>query len=116
MRRLMMMVAAMSLLIGAAQYGRASSASDADKKDKMEAARLAEEKGDLARIRNDYAGAAVYFQAALHISRQDAPLYNKLGIVELKLGERGQARKDFGRALKYDPRFTSALNNLGAVA
>ena len=43
-------------------------------------------------------------------------LLNKLGISELKLGERGPARKHFSQAVKYDPRNVSALNNLGAVA
>jgi Flp pilus assembly protein TadD len=43
-------------------------------------------------------------------------LYNKVGIVELQLGQRGYARKYFVQALKLDPQFISAVNNLGAVA
>jgi tetratricopeptide (TPR) repeat protein len=39
-----------------------------------------------------------------------------MGIAELKLGDRGPARKHFNQALKYDPRNISSLNNLGAVA
>jgi tetratricopeptide (TPR) repeat protein len=76
----------------------------------------AEERGDLARLRENYSLAAAYYYAALRVSRQDASLYNKLGVVELQQGQRGQARKNFTLALKYDPKFISAVNNLGAVA
>jgi tetratricopeptide (TPR) repeat protein len=116
MRRLMMMLAATSLLICAAPYGRTYPIPDAAKKDKMERARMAEVKGDVARIHDDYELAASYYLAALGVDRQNAVLYNKLGIAELKLNERGAARKHFIQAVKYDPRYVSALNNLGAVA
>jgi tetratricopeptide (TPR) repeat protein len=116
MKKLVMMLMAASLLICAGPYGRTDPVSDAAKKDKLEAARQAEEKGDLARIHNNYALAISSYQTALRVSRQNAVLYNKLGIVELQLGERGMARKNFSQALKYDPQFTSAVNNLGAVA
>ena len=44
------------------------------------------------------ASAAYYYQAALHISRQNAALYNKLGIAELKLGDWGpRAKTSAGR-------------------
>ena len=43
-------------------------------------------------------------------------LLNKLGISELKLGDRGPAKKHFSQALKADPKNISALINLGAVA
>jgi tetratricopeptide (TPR) repeat protein len=84
--------------------------------DKSEAAKVAEQNGDLARLHKDNIRAAAYYTAALHISRQDAVLYNKLGIVELQLGEKGPAHKHFAQAVKYDPRMVPALNNLGAVA
>ncbi len=51
----------------------------------------------------------------LHISREDAPLYNKLGIAELKLGNWGPARKDFSRAMKIDPQLFAPVNNLGVL-
>jgi|ERR1039458_3857350 tetratricopeptide (TPR) repeat protein len=115
MRRLVMMLAATSLLICAAPYGRTDPIPDAAKTDKLEGARMAEVKGDLARIHDDYARAVSYYLAALRVSPQNAALYNKLGIAELQLGERGSASKDFGKALKYDPQLISAVNNLGAV-
>jgi hypothetical protein len=47
--KLVMMLAAASLLICAAPYGITDPTPDAAKKDKLEAAKIAEEKGDLAR-------------------------------------------------------------------
>jgi|WetSurMetagenome_2_1015567.scaffolds.fasta_scaffold119257_2 tetratricopeptide (TPR) repeat protein len=116
MKRLVMMMAAM--LICLAPFGRAipMPESDASSADKPDAAKVAEEKGDLARAHENYALAAVYFQTALRTNWKDAGLYNKLGIVELQLKESGQARRNFQKALKIDPGFTAAINNLGAVA
>ena len=116
MRRLVMMLAAMSLLTCAAPYGRTDPSPDAANKDKLDGAKMAEIKGDLARIHNDYAKAVSYYSAALRVSRQNAALYNKLGIAELQLGEKGAANKNFAKALKYDPQLISALNNIGVVA
>ena len=116
MRRLAMMLAAASLLMCGATYGRTDPNPNAAKTDKLEGARMAEVKGDLARIHNNNELAVSYYLAALRVNRQSAALYNKLGITELQLRERGSARKHFGQALKYDPQLTPALNNLGAVA
>jgi tetratricopeptide (TPR) repeat protein len=110
------MMAAASLLICAAPYGRTDPAPDAAKTDQLEGARTAEVKGDLARIHNQSELATVYYLAALRVDRQNATLYNKLGITELQLGERAAARKNFGLAIKHDPQLTPALNNLGAVS
>jgi Flp pilus assembly protein TadD len=115
MKRLVMMLAAASLLIGAAPYARTDPAADAAKKDKVEAARIAEEKGDLARLNKDYGSAVSHYVVALRVNRQNAELYNKLGIAELKLGDRGPARKDFGRALKYNPQLFAPMNNMGVL-
>jgi len=116
MKRLVMMLVAMSLVMMTAPYGRTESIPDTAKTDKLEAARVAEENGDLARLHKDYLKASVYYTAAIRLSRQNALLYNKLGITELKLDERGQARKQFAQAAKLDPHMVSAINNLGAVA
>ena len=115
MRRQVMMLAAMSLLICAAPYGRTEPGPDANNPGVVDKARMDETRGDLARIRSDYTAAVSYYSAALRVSRQDAALYNKLGIAELQLGDKGAAGKDFGKALKYNPDLTAALNNLGAV-
>jgi len=116
MRRLVTMLAATSVLICAAPYGRTDPTPDAAKTDKLDGARLAEVKGDLARIHNHNELATAYYMVALRSDHQNAALYNKLGITELQLGERAAARKHFGLALKYDPQLTPALNNLGAAA
>jgi tetratricopeptide (TPR) repeat protein len=116
MKKLAMMLMTVGLLLAAAPYGSSSATPNAPKKDKMAASKKAEERGDLARLKKEYAVAEGYYQAAIHDSRKDANLYNKLGIVELQRSERGAARRDFSQALKIDPQFVSAINNLGAVA
>jgi tetratricopeptide (TPR) repeat protein len=112
----MMMMMAASLLIGAAPYGRTDPIPEETNKARLESARTAEQNGDLARAHNENALAISFYQTALRVDRQNAVLYNKLGIAELQLGRRGQARKHFAQAVKFDPRLVSALNNLGAVA
>jgi len=115
MRRLVMMLAAISLLIGLAAYGKTNPAAAAAKKDKMEAARIAEEKGDLDRLHKDYESAVSHYESALRINTKSPDLYNKMGIAELQLNERALSRKYFIRALKYNPQFFAALNNLGVL-
>ncbi len=116
MKRLVMMLVATSLVMLAAPYGRTESIPETARTDKLDVAKTAEEKGDMARIHKDNLKAAAYYEAAIRNSSQNAVLYNKLGIVELMLDERRDARKNFMEAIKYDPRFVPALNNLGAVA
>jgi Flp pilus assembly protein TadD len=116
MKQLVRMLMAASLLICAAPYGRTDPLPNAATADKLAGARMAEEKGDLARIHNDYAQAVSYYLKALRVDRQNAELYNKLGVAQLKLGDKGSARKSFGRAVNYNPQYAIALNNLGAVA
>ncbi|MGD0858503.1 MAG: tetratricopeptide repeat protein [Terracidiphilus sp.] len=115
MRRLVMMLAATGLLMCAAPYARTESTGDAANTEVLDKAKIAEVKGDVARIHKDYAGAVSDYSTALRISRDDAGLYNKLGIAELQLGEKGAANKAFGKALRLDPQLTAAMNNLGAV-
>jgi tetratricopeptide (TPR) repeat protein len=83
---------------------------------RTEAAKTLEEKGDLARTKKNYDGALAYYLDAVKAAGQDAMLYNKLGIVELQIGNRGPAKKYFNLALKTDSRNVVAFNNLGAVA
>ena len=116
MRRLVMMFAAMGLAMSAAAYASTELNPDLPKVDKFEAIKGAELKGDLARIRENYWIAVSWYEEALKSDPKNSELYNKLGIVELKLNNRGPARKEFGLALKYDPRNASVLNNLGAVS
>jgi tetratricopeptide (TPR) repeat protein len=114
MKRLMMMAA--SLMVCAAQFATAAHASDGPKPEKLQAARLAEQKGDLARIHANYDLAVAYYQDALHNDRHNALLFNKLGIAELQLNQKGLARRSFQQALKFDPQSDSAISNLGAIS
>ena len=116
MQRLRMILAATSLAICAVPSMRADSSLDLPRTDAQEVAKTAEFKGDLARAHKDYTLAVAYYQKAVHADPHNSTLLNKLGISELKLGDRGPARKHFSQAVKYDPRNVSALNNLGAVA
>ena len=82
----------------------------------MQAARAAEQKGDMARFRNDLQLAIASYESAIRLDTQNSGLYNKLGIVQLKVGDRSAARKSFIHSVKLNPRNTLALNNLGVVA
>ncbi len=72
-------------------------------------------KGDVARAREQNASAAAWYSAATRFDSHNAELFNKLGIAQLKAGEMDAARKSFSEAVKRDPAFVDALNNLGAV-
>jgi len=115
MRRLMTLLVATGLAICAAPMSRAESAMDLPRPDALQVAKTAEMKGDLERAHNNYVLAVSYYQQALRAEPRNANILNKLGLSELKIGERSPAKKHFKQALKYDPRNISALNNLGAV-
>lgn len=74
-----------------------------------------EKAADEARNRKDYATAIVYFRAAARRDRNNATLYNKIGLAELKLNNYRAARADFEKATKKNPRYADAVNNIGAV-
>jgi tetratricopeptide (TPR) repeat protein len=118
----MMLAAAMGLAFCATAYAATGVnestelAPDMPKVDKFEAVKAAELKGDMARVNANYWIAVSWYQQALKADPQSSELNNKLGIVELKLNQRGPARKQFNLALKYDHLNVSALNNLGAVS
>jgi tetratricopeptide (TPR) repeat protein len=114
MRNLAKTILAMTLAVCATPY--ANAAPDIPSSDRLAASKSVEEKGDLARIHNEFGDAASYYQKALRLNPHSAELYNKLGIVEFKLGAKGAARKHFSQAAKYDPRNVAAFNNLGALA
>lgn len=75
----------------------------------------AEMRGDLARIHKQYGAAVAYYRAALKNEPRNPALYNKLGIAYLQYGNHKESRKQFNQAIKLNPRFVDALNNLGAV-
>jgi len=116
MPRFATIIAVMSLACSAAAYGWSGSFLRPPSGVTILATKIAEEKGDLARARNEYATAVLYYEKALRNNRQDSGLYNKLGIAEFKLGDRKAARKNFNQAIKYDPHNANAFNNLGALS
>jgi len=71
--------------------------------------------GDTARAQKDFDQSIKYFEAALRKDRNNAVLYNKLGLTTLKQGDLARARVNFQKAAKYDPKLADALNNVGAV-
>lgn len=116
MRTLILMMATAGLLAGAATNSWARAAADQSKTEAaQQAAKNYEFKGDVARARDDNASAAAWYSAATRYDKNNAVLYNKLGIAQLKSGNMNDARKAFNDAVKRDPTFVDALNNLGAV-
>ncbi len=75
-----------------------------------------ETKGDILRVRKDYAGAIQHYRAALKKDRNNAQLYNKIGIAELQRGEYSAAASDFEKAIKRNRNYAEAYNNVGSVA
>jgi tetratricopeptide (TPR) repeat protein len=116
MKKLVMMLMATGLLFCAAPYGMTAPLQNGAMPDKLAGARIAEVKGDVARIRKDYVSAVSDYLSALRVDRQNAEIYNKLGVAELQLGDRSSAHKYFERSVKYNPQYAVALNNLGATA
>ncbi len=115
MKKLLSIIAGMSLLASSAAYGWRAPLRDLPKGISLETASAAEQKGDIARAHSDFLTAAAYYERALRAGTPDAELYNKLGIAQLKLKETSAARKSFLAAIKTDPRNATALNNLGAL-
>ena len=74
-----------------------------------------EKAGDSSRAQKDYEHAIQYFQEAVRKDKKSATLRNKLGIAELQAGQSKQARIEFEKAAKLNPKFADALNNIGAV-
>jgi tetratricopeptide (TPR) repeat protein len=74
-----------------------------------------ENAGDQLRSEEAYLDAVDYYRAALSKKPKNAQLYNKLGIAELHMERYKQARRDFGKSIKFDRTVASTYNNLGAV-
>lgn len=74
-----------------------------------------EKAADEARSRKDYGTAIVYLRAAVRKDHDNATLYNKIGLAELKEANYRAARADFEKATKKNPRYADAVNNIGAV-
>lgn len=115
MRALLTLLAATGLTICAVPCAHAEASMDLPRVEASQYAKALETKGDLERIHNNYILAISYYYQALRAEPRNPQILNKLGISELKTGDRGAARKHFSLAVKADPRNVSALNNLGAV-
>ena len=74
-----------------------------------------ERQGDELRAEKAYLDSLDYFRAALAKAPNNAPVLNKIGIVELLLQRYREAAKHFEQALKKDHKFAEAYNNLGVV-
>ncbi|HYA89400.1 MAG TPA: tetratricopeptide repeat protein [archaeon] len=109
---------AIVLAIALAFAGRALIAGQAEQRvvdtKSMTAAEL-EKAGDTCRAEKDYVHAIQYFQEAVRKDKKSSMLHNKLGLAELQAGRMKQARVDFEKAAKLNPKFADALNNVGAV-
>jgi tetratricopeptide (TPR) repeat protein len=115
MKRLATIIAYLSLASGAAAYGWRAPFRDLPQGIQLETAAAAEQKGDIARARDDYSTAVANYQRAARIGAPNSELYTKLGIAQFKLGNKSAARKSFLQAVKIDPRNADALNNVGAL-
>jgi tetratricopeptide (TPR) repeat protein len=70
-----------------------------------------EERGDLLMIHHAYEEAATAYSMA----PESAMIWNKMGIAWHHLLAIGEARRDYEKALRLQPDFSDALNNLGAT-
>ena len=110
MKRILVVLLVAGLMAGAAAW-----ASDVPTTDKVQWAKSQEMKGDIARARTNNLEAVSYYRSAVK-SNPGSALFNKLGVAELQIGDRGAARKHFNQAVKLDPRNVAAYNNLGVTA
>ncbi len=75
-----------------------------------------ETRGDSARIQKDYRTAIDCYQMALKKDRNNAVLYNKMGIAQLLLQDYRSAQSSFNNSTKRNKNYAEPLNNLGVVA
>jgi tetratricopeptide (TPR) repeat protein len=116
MRSLILAVATAALLAGPAKMAGADTPPGVPRVDaRQQAARTFELKGDVARAREELGSAETWYRAAVANDRSNATLDNKLGLVQLKQHEMDAARRSFAEAVRRQPNYVDALNNLGAV-
>jgi Tfp pilus assembly protein PilF len=106
----------LAVVIGLAPCGFGASYPDQPTQDmkSMSAAEL-EKAADAYRTQKDYEHAIQYFREALRKDKNNAALYNKMGMAELMSGDLRGARTDFEKATKLNKKYTDALNNVGVV-
>lgn len=94
---------------------RAQAGDQPNQPTRVQVTQTAEVQGDAARARENYYSAEWYYRKALKNDRKNAVLYNKLGLVQLKVGNYRGAHDSFRRAVKLDSRNPHFYNNLGAL-
>src|SRR5580765_4729788 len=72
-----------------------------------------EQRGDILRAEKYYADAIDYYEAAIRKSSSPSQLYNKQGIAQLQMLHFNEAKRMFERAIKGNPHYPEATNNLG---
>ena len=70
--------------------------------------------GDELHAKKYFADALDYYEAA-NRKQPSARLLTKIGMMNLQMARVDASRKDFERAIKMDPNYADAYNNLGAV-
>jgi tetratricopeptide (TPR) repeat protein len=70
--------------------------------------------GDELHAKKYFADALDYYQAA-NSKEPSARRMTKMGMMNLQMARIDASRKDFERAIKFDPNYADAYNNLGAV-
>jgi len=116
MKNITVRMTLLALLLTLCRYATAAPAPDESvvNMNSMSVAEL-EKAGDQARAQKDYDLAIHYFQAAIKKDRNNAVLYNKLGLAELRKNDLAAARTHFEKANRQDPKYSEAVNNIGAV-
>lgn len=116
MKNFTLALAVLALIFGVARSAVAEANPDLDRIS-MKTATVAdlEKAGDEARAQKDYPLAMRYYRTAINKDGKNAAVYNKLGLVELQLGDLNSARSDFQRAARYDTKWGVPLNNLGTI-
>jgi tetratricopeptide (TPR) repeat protein len=74
-----------------------------------------ERQGDDLRSEKAFLDAIDYFRAALAKDRNNARLYNKIGISQLQILRPKEAQKSFEAAIRADRQYAEAYNNLGTA-
>jgi len=118
MKTMVLRILVMAMLIALGHYNAAAQVEQQPDPPGIRSMSVAEleRAGDQARTEKDYDQAIKYFQEAVRHDKNNARLYNKLGLAELKNSDPIAARQHFNKAVKIDGRYADALNNLGAVA
>lgn len=116
MKKSIWVLGGLGLVLCSSCYAMANPFANIPVADRVEAAKTAELKGDLARAHKDFFGAASFYRVAVKAQPSSATLQNKLGMAYLQQGNRGAASKAFRQAIKADAHYAVALNNMGAVS